>query len=309
MSHVTNIEAFLEKIETQSAAKRDAYPFLFSIKPNSSVIVLYSYLHTTTLFLFMKSISFLYCFCFACIALASDEQRENKYATEIKKNLQLGSAIYLNSDNGEFLALYTETETIKNKGTVILLHDQGQHPDQKNLIHDLRTILPKHNWATLSLQMPLWEFGAKTEDYYALIPKAMQRIQTSIEYLQKSNIKNIVLVGYGIGSLMALYFINETRTTAVKALVTISLPVPETDIQAAQTLIFLKNVNAPLLDIYGAKDIQSVSNSARKKRIAARENLNFRQVKVNQVGRSFQNHEDLLIKRVYSWLGFIFSNR
>ena len=257
----------------------------------------------------MKSISFLYCCCFACIVWASNEQRENHYAAEIKKNLQLGSAIDLISDNNKFLALYTESEAIKNKGTAILLHDQGQHPDQKYLIHLLRTMLPEHNWATLSLQMPLREYGVKSDDYYALFPKAIQRIQAGIEYLQKNNIKNIVLVGYGMGSLMALHFINETQATAVNALVTISLPVPETEIQTAQTLTFLKKINVPFLDIYGTKDIPTVSNSARNKRIAARGNPNYRQVKINQVGRSFRNHEDLLVKRVYSWLSFVLSDK
>jgi predicted esterase len=250
----------------------------------------------------LKIISFVYCCCFSCILWASDFQRENQFADEIKKNLQLGTAIYLTSANNKYLALYTETESLENKGTVLLLHDQGHHPDQKRLIHDFRTIFPQHNWATLSLQMPVREFGAKADDYYVLFPEAMHRIQSGIEYLQESGIKNIVLVGYGMGSLMAVYFMNETQPTTISALVTISLPVPETKTQAAQVLDFLKNINVPVLDIYGTSDIPTVSNTARKRRIAARNNPNFRQIKINQVDRSFRNHEDLLVKRIYSWL-------
>ncbi len=253
----------------------------------------------------MKLFSFFYCCCFSCILWASDFQRENQFADEIKKNIKLGSAIYLKSDNNKYLALYTETESLENKGTIILLHDQGQHPDRKRLIHALRAILPQHNWATLSLQMPVREFGAKSVDYYTLFPEAMQRIQTGVEYLQNSDTKNIVLLGYGMGSLMAVHFINESKTSAVKALVTISLPVPETNIQTAQTLSFLKNINIPVLDIYGTEDIPTVSDSTRKRRVAARNNPNYRQFKINQAGRSFQNHEDLLVKRVHSWLSMI----
>jgi len=250
----------------------------------------------------MKLISFIYCCCFASIILASDKQREAEYAAEINKNIRIGSPIYLASGNNKFLALYTETESLENKGTVIVLHDQGQHPDQKFLIHNLRTILPQHNWATLSIQMPLREIGTSSDDYYSLFPEAKQRIQAGIDYLQKSNIKNIVLVGHGLGSLMAVYFFNETQTTAIKALVTMSLAVPATEIQTAQTLTFLKNINVPLLDIYGTQDLPTVTNSAGKKRKTAKGNPNFRQVKINQVGRSFRNHEDLLVKRIYSWL-------
>lgn len=253
----------------------------------------------------MKLFGFFYCCCFSCILWASDFQRENQFADEIKKKLQFGSAIYLNGGNNKFLALYTETESLENKGAVILLHDQGQHPDQKHLIHTIRTILPQHNWATLSLQMPIWEFGAKSNEYYALFPEASQRIQKGIDFLQNSGIKNIVLVGYGMGSLMAVHFINESKSPAVKALVTISLPVPESKIQTAQTLSFLKKINVPVLDIYGTEDIPTVSGSARKRRVAARNNPNFRQFKINQAGRPFRNHEDLLVKRIHSWLSFI----
>ena len=257
----------------------------------------------------MKLISFIYCCCFANIIWASDSQREAQYAAEINKNIRLGSSIYLASDNNKFLALYTETESLENKGTAILIHDQGQHPDQKFLIHNLRTILPQHNWATLSIQMPLREFGARSDDYYSLFPEARQRIQAGIDYLQKSNIKNIVLIGHGMGSLMAIYFFNETQSTAVKALVTMSLAVPTTEIQTAQTLTFIKNINVPFLDIYGTQDLPAVSNSARKKRKTVKGNPKFRQVKINQAGRSFRNHEDLLVKRIYSWLNLTTSAR
>jgi len=233
---------------------------------------------------------------------ASDQKREAEFAGGIDKTLAMGKAVWLESAGKKFLSLYTPTEKVASKGTVIILHDMGGHPDQQQLIYGLRVFLPEHNWTTLALQMPLREAGVEREDYYALFPEAAARIQAGISYAKSNGAENIVVVGYGLGGLMGIYALSE-QAADIKALVTISLPVPSTENKAAQTLEFIKKIKIPLLDIYGALDVADVTESARERRLAAKENAGYRQIKINDEGHAYLHDEGLLVKRIYSWLG------
>lgn len=254
----------------------------------------------------MRFRPFVFAFCIAYllggVCWASDEKREADFAEGINKTLTMGKAVWLESEGKNFLGLYTETEKSASKGAVIILHDMGGHPDQQQLIHGLRIFLPEHNWATLSLQMPLRETGVEKEEYYALFPEAAARIQAGINYAKNNGAENIVVVGYGLGGLMGVYAQSE-QTADIKALVTISLPVPATQNKAAQTLEFIKKIKIPMLDIYGAIDVTDVTESAKDRRLAAKENTGYRQIKINDEGHAYLHDEGLLVKRIYSWLG------
>ncbi len=234
--------------------------------------------------------------------LASDEKREAEFADGISKTLTIGKAVWLEAGGKKFLGVYTEIEKVLGHGVAIIVHDMNGHPNQKQLIYDLRVLLPEHKWATLSLQMPLREAGAKKEDYYALFPEAAARIQAGIDYVKSNGAENIVVIGYGLGGLMSAYALS-VPTVDVKALVTIILPVPATEDKAAQTLEFIKKINVPMLDIYGAIDLPDVTESVRERRLAAKENPAYRQIKIDNEGHDYLHDEGLLVKRIYSWLG------
>ncbi|MFU8787863.1 MAG: DUF3530 family protein [Methylobacter sp.] len=238
------------------------------------------------------------------VCQASDSKREAEFADSINKTLAIGEEVWLESEGKKFLGLYTPIEKIASKGTAIIVHDIGGHPDQKPLIYGLRVALPEHNWATLSLQMPLREAGAGQEDYYPLFAGAAARIQAAINYARDKGEENIVVVGYGLGGLISVYALSE-QALAIKALATISLPVPKTDNNAAKTLDFIGKINIPMLDIYGALDIPEVTQSARDRRVAAKQNANYRQVKINDQDHTYLHDEGLLVKRIYSWLGVV----
>jgi predicted esterase len=234
--------------------------------------------------------------------LASDEKREADFAEAINKTLRIGKAVWLEANGKKFLGLYTQTEKVTSKGTVIILHDMGGHPNQQQLIYGLRAFLPEHDWATLALQMPLRETGVQTDDYYALFPEAAERIKVGISYAKSNGAENIVVVGYGLGALMGLYAQSE-QPADIKALVTISLSVPKTQNMTSQTLEFLKKIKVPMLDIYGALDLPDVTESSRDRRLAAKENTAYRQIKVDDEDHTYLHDEGLLVKRIYSWLG------
>ncbi len=61
-------------------------------------------------------------------------------------------------------------------------------------------------------------------------------------------------------------------------------------------------LNIPVLDIYAEQDMAETRLTARKRRLAARENTNYRQLEIADTDRRYSHNETLLIKRVYSWL-------
>lgn len=240
--------------------------------------------------------------------LGSDQKREASFAESINKTLSIGKTVWLEAEGKKFLGIYTPIEKVIGKGVVIILHDRDGNPNQQHLTYELRVLLPEHDWATLSLQMPLREIDAEIEDYYVLFPESAVRIKAGIDYLLANKADNIVVVGYGLGGLMGLYTLSE-QVAHIKALVTISLPVPITENKTAQTLEMLKKIQIPMLDIYGALDVPDVTESARNRRLAAKENIGYRQIKINDVDHTYQHDEGLLVKRIYSWLVTVERNK
>ncbi|QSB00105.1 DUF3530 family protein [Methylomonas sp. EFPC1] len=232
---------------------------------------------------------------------ATDSRREQDFAAAIQQQLSMGQATWLKSADKTFLALFSEAEKTDNSQVAIVLHDMGEHPDAKPLIHRLRTTLPMHNWATLALQMPIRESGAQAEDYYPLFEEARGRIDAAVEHLLKNGAKHIAIVGYGMGALMATSRLAD-KPNDVTALVSISLPVPQTTATQAQSLDLIKKVQLPCLDVYAEFDLPAVLDSARQRRMAGKDNPVYRQIKMDGEDHGYQQDYDLLVKRVYSWL-------
>ena len=234
-------------------------------------------------------------------AEAGDQNREQEYAAELLKQPLTGKNVWLEAAGQRFICLYTESEKTDNAQAAIILHDMGDYPDQKPVVHELRIRLPQHNWTTLALQLPLRENSAAEADYYGLFAESQQRIRAAVAYLQNNGAKNIALIGYGLGALLAVYAVNENPEDLV-AVAAISLPVPENAAPQAQSLLFLKNIALPLLDIYAEFDLPPVLNTAQQRRLAAKGNPVFWQVRMQSENHAYQQDYERLVKRVYSWL-------
>lgn len=232
---------------------------------------------------------------------ASDTKREQDYAEVLQQQPVSGKLLRLQAEGRDFLGLFTEAEKTDNAKAAVILHDLGEYPDQKPLVHALRTVLPQHNWTTLALQMPLREQGASEADYYPLFAGARTRVDAAVEYLQKNGAKNVVVIGYGLGALMAAYSISE-KPDNIQALAAISLAVPETTASQAQTQAFIKNIALPFLDIYAEFDLPAVADTARQRRMAGKDNPVYLQVRMNGENHAYQQDHERLVKRVYSWL-------
>jgi len=237
----------------------------------------------------------------AGVANASDQQRELVYANDLQESVSTGRIVWLTSENQRFLSLMTEAERTDNKNAVLVLHDMGEPPDQQPLIHGLRIALAQHDWTTLAIQLPLREAGANAEDYYALFDEARGRIQAAVEFLRNNGAENVAVVGVGMGAAMAAYTLN-LNPDKLFALITISLPVPNSNLPQTKTADFMKNIALPFLDIYAEFDLPDVVDNARRRRMWAKDNPVYRQIKMSNESHTYHYNPNLVIKRVYSWL-------
>jgi len=240
--------------------------------------------------------------CWCCSAFASDRLREQDYAAL----LQSRESVWLTLGEHRFLALWREAEKPGLQQAAIILHDAGEHPDCP-LVHELRTLLPQHGWATLALQMPLREAGATREEYYALFDEALQRIGAAAQYLQQQKMQRVVLIGHGLGAMMATYAMHRQPDTA-QALVAISLPLTARSEPQALIGDFIQKLAVPFLDAYAEFDWPDVSDSARDRRLLAKDNALYRQVRLEGENHAYQVDPALLGKRVYSWLATVASH-
>ena len=239
--------------------------------------------------------------CLCGVALASDQHREQDYAALLQASTQASESVWLQAGEHRFMGLWIEAEKPSAKQAAIILHDAGEHPDQRPLIHELRTVLPQHGWSSLALQMPLRESGAKTDDYYALFDEATQRITSGIRYLQDKKVQRVVLIGHGLGAMIASYALSRQRNIAA-ALVTISLPLTSHPVVQAQMGDFIKALNVPFLDLYAEFDLPEVIDSARDKRLLSQGNPMYRQIRLDGENHAYQADPELVGKRIYSWL-------
>lgn len=234
------------------------------------------------------------------VAHAGDQQRELEYA-QLLQQTDADTIVHLKAGEHSFLGLFTEAEKTDNAKAVILLHDGGSYPSQQPLIQGLRDLLPRRNWSTLAIQLPVREMGAGQEEYYGLFDEAHLRIKAGVEYLRNQGAETIALIGYGMGGAMAAYSLGQ-ESQGLAGFAAISLPLPDSYLPQAQLGEFIKKITQPFLDIYAEFDLPDVADTARQRRLLAKENPVYKQVMIVGENHAYQNDPNMLIKRVYSWL-------
>lgn len=238
-------------------------------------------------------------------AYAGNSIREQAIAQHLVKQLPASDITWLTADGQRFLAIQTPAQTHPERGSAILVHDLDGNPNLEPVIFQLRTQLPQHGWQTLSLQMPLLEKGATLVDYLPLLPAAKNRIGAAVAMLKQQGRMPVVLVGYGLGALMAINAIPDFGED-LQALVALSLPI--TGQPAGDPLAVLTTAKLPILDLHAEMDWPEVAVSAPARRIAAKANPNYRQVRLDAAGHAYEQQENLLVKRIYSWLAQVTTN-
>jgi len=231
---------------------------------------------------------------FIPLLIASDLEKEKRWAEQIEEGLLDGEIVMLNTGGSEFLSIFTPSE--KNKETaVILLHGMGVHPDWPQVINPLRVSLPEKGWSTLSLQLPILPNEAEPKEYQPLLKEVPDRIDAGIQFLQKNGVKKIFIVAHSLGTEMASYYLTQkTPSSLIKGYIGIGM--------SAGNSRYLSEIDLPVLDLYGENDLEGILASANARTKAAVKNKNFSQQKVSDADHFFNDQENQLVKVVTDWL-------
>jgi len=243
-------------------------------------------------------------------SLVPDLAKEKRWEDQIVPMLIVGDSIKLKTKNVEFLGLYAEATTDTTRGAVILLHGGGIHPDWEQVIKPLRTQLPDEGWSTLSIQLPVLANTATEEDYAPLFKQVPARIQASIEYLNKQNIRNIVLIGHSLGASMASDYLSKNNVQRIKAFVGIGMKgLPRNDYPMLDNVNAMLQIRQPILDIYGSETIKPILKSVDRRAFAMSQgnNQQSRQVKVIGADHFFEGHETQLTSEISSFMNTVAS--
>lgn len=221
----------------------------------------------------------------------ADYAREKRWADEITPSIVVGDAVYLELKSGrKFFALWAPNP--KASAGVIVVHGLGVHPDW-GLINLLRSQLPEQGYSTLSVQMPVLEAEARGDKYPPLYPEAGERLAAAVAYLRGKGNKRIAIVSHSLGSRMTNYFLNHAGDACIDAWVAIGLPGEFTG---------PATFKAPVLDLFGEKDLPAVLDSAGKRAAGLQGVRGSAQLEVPGADHFFAGKENELVRQVRLFL-------
>ena len=197
--------------------------------------------------------------CTAGPALASDYEREARFAELVKSQLVVGDAVTLSPLPGSpanfrpFLGLYAKGKA--DLPALVLAHGVGNHPDE-GLTGSLRQRLYDMGYTTLAIQLPIAAKEATVDNYYpALFPEASSRLQGASDWLRAKGHTKVALISHTMGSWMANVYLDEqAQRNAYQAWVCISL--------TGGYSFGVRNYPLPVLDVYGEQDIPVTVSAA-----------------------------------------------
>ncbi len=236
------------------------------------------------------------------VVVASDAEKERRWADQIADALIEGEAVWLHAGERPFLGIDTQPEDSDSKYGAIILHGIGAHPDWQQVVYPLRTGLPTLGWRTLSLQMPILPNEAAAGDYAPLMVEVAPRLDAGIALMKEKGVETIVLVGHSLGATMACYYLS-TGDRDVQGFVAIGMPagIRRSDIVTAE---MVAEIRIPLLDLYGSQDADEVLAA-----VTLRGNLKrkggggrYSSRKIEAANHFFDGQEDALIAAVSDWL-------
>lgn len=232
--------------------------------------------------------------------LASDIEKEKRWADQVVDSIIDGEDVWLNADGHEFLSIYTEADDESDRG-MIVVHGTGIHPNWNQVVQPVRVEMAlSHGWNTLSIQMPILHNEATYEDYVPLYPEVPTRIKAAENYLLEQGMKDIVIVAHSQGSTMSSYYLAR-QPSKVKAFVAIGMQSTQKD-KAINSAESLKSINIPVLDLYGSEDLPDVLETVQMRKQAASHNPGYSQHVVKGAEHFFDDYDEALIAVINDWL-------
>lgn len=231
-----------------------------------------------------------------------DYRREARLAGQIVDDLFDGEAMWLEANGHQFLAIHTLNENAP-KGSVVILHGRGYHPDWPEVASPLRTGLVNAGWSTLSVQMPVLKKGKTYFDYLPLFQFAHQRIEASIHFLRAQSEQPVILIAHSCGAHMANDWINHNDDTLIDGYVILGAGATDYG-QEIQTDFPFAKMRVPILDLYGANDFPRpmAMLPERKKLMKQGNNSQSMQQQLPDADHYFHESGPRLTQAVADWL-------
>lgn len=227
----------------------------------------------------------------------------------------------------EVSSLYRHAQSSRLDGGVILLHDQGAHPDWPGVIQTLRRELPRYGWSTLSLELAALD-GSDKPALEQLFDSTPARIEAAIVAMGERNISNLVVIGHGVGATVAADYIVKKSSEQFQGLIAIGMDGSPAADEAFDGAHLLRKLKTRIYDIYGGRDLATVVKSADRREqtvissakpdqksthlraIDVAKNFNqenakqisYRQLRIEGADHQFWGYEKLLLSRVVGWL-------
>jgi predicted alpha/beta-hydrolase family hydrolase len=221
----------------------------------------------------------------------ADYAREKRWAEEIIPGIVVGDPVWIGLKSGrKFLAIYAPAP--KSVSGVIVVHALGMHPDW-GLINALRSRLPEHGYATLSVQMPVLAAEAKGERYPPLFPEAAERLGAAVAWLRGKGMKKVAIVSHSMGARMTHYFLSHAGDARIDAWIAIGI---------TGEIALPEKFRAPVLDLYGEKDYPGVLDGAAARAATIRKIRGSGQVQVAGADHFFSGMESELMRQVRQFL-------
>lgn len=236
-----------------------------------------------------------------------DIGREQRLASEIQDAILEGDVTYLTGDAGHrFLAIQTPAVAQPAKGTVVLLHGRGLHPDWANVMHPLRVGLSERGWDTLAIQLPVLDKSALYYDYVAIFDGAIPRIEAALGLARQSPSGPVVLLAHSCGAHMAHHWMARGGPAALSrfdAYIGIGMGATDAGQPMREPFVF-EQMHMPILDLYGANDYSAVRRMAKARRagMARGGNPKNAQVVVPDSDHNFVDRGPALLDVVANWL-------
>jgi len=253
-----------------------------------------------------------FCLLFAGSTLVSssfagaDLQREKRMASEIEDAIIDGDPVEIEANGHSFFSIYTETDAEAVKGSVLIVHGRGFHPDWSTVIQPLRVGLAESGWNTLSIQMPVLEKSAKYNEYVDIFGEAIPRIEAALKYLKENSEGKIVVVAHSCGSHMVQHWVHKAGESAIRQIDGyVGIGMGATDYKQPMVEPFaLDKMTMPLMDIYAENDYPAVIRMAPERAAMMKKSGNAKSAQVVIPGAEhyYSENPDLLLEQVAAWL-------
>lgn len=239
-------------------------------------------------------------------AAVPDAEREQALAQQIESGLDasgLTEAVRIAAAGTEFLGLFHPAGGREKRGAAVILPDVDRHPDWPTVVRPMRLGLPAGGWATLSVQLPLLAPGTERAAFGDSIEAGVERARAAVEYLRGREHTPVVLIGHGLGAIVALRCATGADACGAAAVALVSVPEGSVLDPPAEVAAWLQALHLPVLDVYGSRDLDAVVRGGPRRTAAGGAGgAPFRQLIVDGADHEFSGIDDLLVRYLRGWL-------